>query len=1322
MTTKAAVNVIDAKEGKGEIATDAAATSRGNLQRGKNPIVFAKTSGQKELDNISGVLKGTKPENNRERKRILVDELPKYFPIKQILRPTNFTSGTAMSSIEKRGFNVLSNINKITDSKLKKEAEEKLANETLLDLNVIINEAITKGNEKDFTEAEITAFKEAVRGKKGINYKNNATKQGLHNEGVKKIVEGFVNMIQEGGPSALVVAREMLYHPSLNANFNRNMATAIGREFGVEDGKGNSTDEHVFQAIENAKALLKIATLKNKTIRDNSKKYYTDWLPENYIQFTLKNKSDIIKGNLTDADGNVWANSGGTSHPLLIERLNKAIESGKKEDWDRVPSSLLRYFSEFAHLNPNNLFIAKNVNGKIINETISKKFNVEVPKSFQQNLNVVAEQARLIKEQILSNAGGENKITSKQAQARINEYVKLAGSVTKAETVNNKNLPKVISFSKTKENKKVLDEMENLDKAFRNARNPKAPTKGISVWDFDDTLATTKSNVLYELPNGKKGTLSATDFAKRSAELENKGAIFDFSEFNEITKGKKGPMFEKALNRNKKFGNSNVFILTARPGAAAKPIHDFLKALGLDIPLKNIVGLEDGAPSAKARWVVGKASEGFNDFYFADDAYKNVKAVQDALSVLDVKSKSRQAFVKFSDSKDLSQAFNSIIENKTGIGAEKEYGRAKAEVAGAGKGKFKFFVPPSAEDFVGLLYPTLGKGKVGDAQMGWYKKHLLDPYARGSRDISNARVSTMNNYRALKKQLKIVPKDLLKKIPGEPFTKEQAVRVYIWNREGSNIPGLSKTDSAELTKYVEDNAQLKVFADELINIQKGEKYATPKDSWLAGGITNDILQTLDTTTRSKYLEEWQRNSDAIFTEKNLNKLEAAYGKDYREALENMVERMKAGSNRNFKGDTLTGKAVDWLTGSIGAIMFFNTRSAVLQTISAVNFVNFTDNNILAAGKAFANQPQFWRDFKTLMNSDFLVDRRRGLRLNVNESDIAKAAQKDGVQGAINKLLELGFLPTQIADSFAIASGGSTFYRNRIGTYKKQGFSTKESEEKAMQDWRETSEESQQSSRADRISMQQAGPLGRVVLAFANTPMQYTRLIKKAALDLKDGRGDAKTNISKIIYYGMVQNFIFNSLQQALFAVSLGDDDEEVKNTKKEEKYYSIANSMADSILRGTGIGGSILSVIKNSVIKMNKESKKKNPKFEKLAATLLQVSPPVSSKYNKITNAAKSYSWNKDEMINGGWSLDNPAWLAGGNVISATTNIPLDRLVKKVTNVKDALGQDLEMWERIALMGGWQDWELGIDEEKKFTGGFKQAKFSSSNFKQATFK
>ena len=71
--------------------------------------------------------------------------------------------------------------------------------------------------------------------------------------------------------------------------------------------------------------------------------------------------------------------------------------------------------------------------------------------------------------------------------------------------------------------------------------------------------------------------------------------------------------------------------------------------------------------------------------------------------------------------------------------------------------------------------------------------------------------------------------------------------------------------------------------------------------------------------------------------------------------------MKTGSNRGFKGDTLTGRFVDWLNASVGTIMFFNMRSAVLQTISAVNFVNFTDNNPLKAAAAFGNQLQYWKD-------------------------------------------------------------------------------------------------------------------------------------------------------------------------------------------------------------------------------------------------------------------------------------------------------------------------------------------------------------------------
>ena len=583
--------------------------------------------------------------------------------------------------------------------------------------------------------------------------------------------------------------------------------------------------------------------------------------------------------------------------------------------------------------------------------------------------------------------------------------------------------------------------------------------------------------------------------------------------------------------------------------------------------------------------------------------------------------------------------------------------------------------------------------------MSWYKKNLIDPYAEAMNKLSKARVYLTNNYNLLKKQLGVVPKDLAKKIEGTDYTREQAIRVYIWNKQKMDIPGISKKDVKKLNDFVVEDANLQTFADQLINLQLGDGYAKPKEGWPAGTITTDILEGLNTTKRAKYLKTWQSNVDAIFSEDNLNKLQAMYGLNYRKALENMLKRMKTGRNRSFSGDSATGRFTDWLTGSVGAIMFFNTRSAVLQTISAINFINFKDNNILAAGKAFANQKQYWADFTKLMNSDFLKERRGGLRINVNEADIADMAKKGGARGAISKLLELGFAPTQIADSFAIASGGSTFYRNRINTYKKQGLTDKQAEKKAFEDFRETAEESQQSSRADRISMQQASPLGRIVLAFANTPAQYARIIKKAASDLKNGRGDAKTNVSKIIYYGAAQNLIFNALQQALFSMAFSDEEPEDK--EKEKKYLNIANGMLDSILRGAGIGGAIVTVGKNTVIKIAKELKKDRPQLKNIALELAKISPPVSAKLSRLQQAGRSYDWNKQEMKEKGLSLDNPAYLAGANVVSALTNIPLDRAIKKAKNVVSATSQDLETWERIALLGGWQDWELGIKEEKQ---------------------
>ena len=217
---------------------------------------------------------------------------------------------------------------------------------------------------------------------------------------------------------------------------------------------------------------------------------------------------------------------------------------------------------------------------------------------------------------------------------------------------------------------------------------------------------------------------------------------------------------------------------------------------------------------------------------------------------------------------------------------------------------------------------------------------------------------------------------------------------------------------------------------------------------------------------------------------------------------------------------------------------------------------------------------------SLLNSDYLTERRNGLKINVSESEIADAVKdsKNKPKAAIAYLLSQGFIFTRIADSFAIAAGGSTFYRNQVEAYVKEGLSKKDAEAKAFQDFRAVAEETQQSSNPSKISQQQASGAGRVILAFANTPMQYARIIKRATQDLINGRGDWKSNVSKIVYYAAIQNLIFNALSNALFALAFSEEEEE-----QEDKTGRIANGMADSLLRGLGIQGAAVAAVKDAL-------------------------------------------------------------------------------------------------------------------------------------------
>ena len=646
----------------------------------------------------------------------------------------------------------------------------------------------------------------------------------------------------------------------------------------------------------------------------------------------------------------------------------------------------------------------------------------------------------------------------------------------------------------------------------------------------------------------------------------------------------------------------------------------------------------------------------------------------------------------------LNDTFNEILETSTKIGKYKTYSPAIGKIEGGKHSSLADAIyPPSAYDFEMFTYRYITDGEMGENQKLFFKEKLQDPYERANNEINKEKQQIRNGYKEILKELPDVKKNLKGEVEGTKFTYDQAVRVYLWNKNGIEIPGISKRDEKALVTAVKNSEELTIFADKLSALSKQkEGYIPPSEYWTVEGIAHDLGEITGKAGRAKHLVEWKDNMLQIFSEENKAKLRAAYGNDHVEALENMLYRMEYGTSPGVTG-RIEQQWNNWVNNSVGAVMFFNMRSAALQTISAVNYIDWENNNVARAGLAFANQPQYWKDFSMIFNSDYLKERREGNQRTVNEAELTSAIKgsKNKAKAALAWLLEKGFTPTQVADSFAIASGGAAFYRNTVKAHEKAGMTTEEAEAQAFIDFQAKTELGQQSSRPDLISQQQAGGLGRLILAFKNTPMQYNRLMIKAVLDVKNGRGNLKSNLSKIAYYGTVQNVIFNSLQTALWS-ALGDEDEWDKKTDR------VANGMIDSILNGMGLTGAVAVTIKNGYLEYNKQ-KKRGFKGDH-TRTLLQfanLSPTIGSKLRKLYGGIKTEQLNQGAIEEMGFTTENPAFSALANVISATTNIPADRVINKINNIILASSSETEAMDRIALLMGYNSWDLGIETKAK---------------------
>ena len=725
--------------------------------------------------------------------------------------------------------------------------------------------------------------------------------------------------------------------------------------------------------------------------------------------------------------------------------------------------------------------------------------------------------------------------------------------------------------------------------------------------------------------------------------------------------------------------------------------------------LFEVPNLENLDDKTRALYLINKVAEGYNNFKFLNNENSKGKITNQVLKGSDVKFSQDPGFDFETYSNELSKGFNEILGETSGISPEKII--SQAEVTGKGalgsdQGlwyQYGGMYSPGDMDLKGLLFMlAYSKGKKGEQQRKWLEEKLYHPYMKGDLNRRHEKARNLRNWQALQKEFPKESKRLSDPVPRmEGFVVDDALRVYLWSQNGGwamgnkKIPGLSQQQKFNLKAFILEDPRLLKFAIKLSKISKQPNgWIEPYETWKGNNIKAEIIDNMVQASRAKHLAQYIQNIKLIFNKTNLNKVQAIHGKSMREALENEIYRTEYGRNEPKK-DTPMNAYMNWLNNSIGVTMFVNMRSAMLQSISLLNYINMTDNNVLQVGARMLDVEQFMNDFLTLWTSGYLTDRRGGMLNNLQEQEIVALANDKNYTNVVDKfnamnayLLKIGFAPTRIMDSFAIAFGGSAFYRNRINTYKKDGYGDLEANEKAYYDWYVQSEEVQQSGDPSKISLNQASELGRLVMAFQNTPLQYGRIMKMAAVDLAKGRGNTLNNIGRIAYYGGIQYTLFAVLQNALLASLFGwDDEEELRPDKYKTQWNRFYNNWMDSQLKGQGLFGNILAWMKNVGLTWRRldQDDKAVYKESDFILALTELIVPANIKARTMREAYRERFWSKKQRQwdweGEGWAgvLTNPSNIKTAlYTFSAATGVPTDRILEKQQNLNDMVNLDIQ--------------------------------------------
>ena len=144
----------------------------------------------------------------------------------------------------------------------------------------------------------------------------------------------------------------------------------------------------------------------------------------------------------------------------------------------------------------------------------------------------------------------------------------------------------------------------------------------------------------------------------------------------------------------------------------------------------------------------------------------------------------------------------------------------------------------------------------------------------------------------------------------------------------------------------------------------------------------------------------------------------------------------------------------------------------------------------------------------------------------------------------------------------------------------------------------------------------------------------------------------------------------------------------------------MIDSMTQTWLRGFGFGGAGADMTKQVFIDLYKRAQgdNYNKDLGEAAWKVFSLSPPISAKIDKLRRSFQTLDYEGDKMLQTPLDPDDPFYAMVAQGAEGVFNIPMNRALVKLKNIQNFMDEELEWYNRLFSILGYNEHVLLIDE------------------------